>query len=174
MEKEKKELREIPKKNYFIVLVVSILVVVLTLYVRSFYFSYVAYNSDSSIFVSKSINQINFDDIDYAVNETTDSVLFISYNGEKSISNMERKLYREIEKKNLNDRIIYLNVTDYLENNKYLEMLRSKYPSIAVDINKAPMFIFIKDGECVEVIDSSKELITYKTLNTLLSKYGIE
>ena len=118
MDNIKKESREIPKKNYFIVLVVSILVVILTLYVRSFYLSYVAYNSDSSIFVSKSINQINFDDIDYAVNETTDSVLFVSYNGRKDISIMERRLYREIEKKNLNDRIIYLNVTDYLENDK--------------------------------------------------------
>ena len=174
MEKEKKELREIPKKNYLIVLVVSILVVVLTLYVRSFYISYTSYNIDSSIFVSKSINQINFDDIDYAVNETTDSVIFISYNGEKEISNMERKLYREIEKKNLNDRIIYLNVTEYLENNKYVEMLRNKYPKLSVDINKAPMFIYVKDGECIDVIDSSNGLVTYKTLNTLLSKYGIE
>ena len=174
MKKEKKELRVIPKKNYFIVLIVSVLVVVLTLYVRSFYISYVSINLDSSVFVSKSINQINFDDIDYAVNETTDSVLFISYNGRKDIASMERKLYKEIEKNNLNDRIIYLNVSEYLENGKYLEMLRNKYPNLSVDINKAPMFIYIKDGECVEVIDSSKGLITYKTLNTLLTKYGIE
>ena len=166
--------REVPKKNYFIVLVVSILVIVLSLYVRSFYLSYVASNSDSSIFASKSINQINMDDIDYAVNETTDSIMFISYNGDAKISNMERRLYREIEKKNINDRIIYLNITDYLENDKYLEILRNKFPSLAVDINKAPMFIYIKDGECSEVVDSSKELIDYKTLDTLLLKYGIE
>jgi len=174
MKKEKKELREIPKKNYFIVLVVSILVVILTLYVRSFYINYTSLNVDSSIFVSKSINQINFEDIDYAVNETSDSVIFISYNGRKDIANMERKLYREIEKRNLNDRIIYLNVTEYLENNKYVEMLRDKYPALSVDINKAPMFIFVKDGECVDVVDSSKELVNYKTLNELFKKYGIE
>ena len=166
--------RDVPKKNYFVVIVVSILVIVLTLYVRSFYLNYVASNSDSSIFASKSINQINIDDIDYAVNETTDSIMFVSYNGDSKITNMERRLYREIEKKNINDRIIYLNVTEYLENDKYLEILRNKFPSLAVDINKAPLFIYIKDGESKEIIDSSKELVTYKTLDTLLLKYGIE
>ena len=166
--------RDVPKKNYFVVIVVSILVIVLTLYVRSFYLNYVASNSDSSIFASKSINQINIDDIDYAVNETTDSIMFVSYNGDSKITNMERRLYREIEKKNINDRIIYLNVTEYLENDKYLEILRNKFLSLAVDINKAPLFIYIKDGESKEIIDSSKELVTYKTLDTLLLKYGIE
>lgn len=172
MKKNKKEVREIPTKNYFIVLIVSILVVLLTLYVRSFYLNYQSVNANTSIFEDKSINQMNIDDIDYAVNETTDGFIFVSYNGETRISIMERRLYKEIEKKNLNDKILYLNITENKDN--ILNTLRKKFADFAVDIKEAPLLMYIKDGKCVEVIDSSTELISYKTLDALLSKYGIE
>ena len=172
MKREKKELKKIPTKNYFIVLVVSILVVVLTLYVRSFYLNYQANYANTSVFEGKSINQINIEDIDYAINETTDGIMFVSYNGDTMVRIMERKLYREIEKRNLNDIILYLNIT---ENSKEkLNALRKKYPDFAVDINKAPLLMYIKDGRIVEVFDSSKEMVSSKTLDTLLSKYEIE
>jgi hypothetical protein len=87
---------------------------------------------------------------------------------------MERRLYREIEKKNLNDRILYLDVTNSLNNDEYIKVLRSKFPNVEIDINKAPMFIYIKDGNAIEAMDSEYELVDYKVLNTLLSKYGIE
>ena len=170
MKKNIKEVKEVPTKNYFIVLVVSILVVVFVLYVRSFYLNYQANNVDVSVFEGK--NQINIDDIEYAVNETTDGIIFVSYNGETQIKMMERKLYKEIEKKNLNDNVLYLNINDNIEEN--MNILRNKFGDFAVDIKKAPIFIYVKDGKCVEVVDSSVELINYKTLNTLLSKYEIE
>ena len=172
MKKINKEEKIIPKKNYLIVIIVSILVVIITLYVRSFYLNYQANNMNTSIFESKSINQINIEDIDYAVNETTDGILFVSYNGEGTINIMERRLYKEIEKNNLNDRILYLNITENKE--LYLDVLRNKFPIFASNMKKAPMFLYIKNGECVEVIDSSSEMINYRTLNSLLSKYEIE
>ncbi len=168
------ELREIPRKNYYVVLFVSILVVIITLYVRSFYLNYQMNSADGSIFHDKSINQINIDDLDYAVDETNETILFVSYNNDPQIERMERRLYREIEKKNLNDRILYLDVTNSLNNDEYIKVLRSKFPNVEIDINKAPMFIYIKDGNAIEAMDSEYELVDYKVLNTLLSKYGIE
>ena len=171
---KKDELREVPKKNYFIVLVVSILVVVLTLYVRSFYFNYVQNNIEGSIFYDKSINQVNIDDIDYAFSELNNGIIFVSFNGNKTISNMERRLYREVKKQELNDKFIYLNVTSSLNNDRYIKKLRNRFPENESNINKGPMFIYVKDGASVEVIDSSEKLVDYKVLNTLLLTYGIE
>ena len=102
----KKEVREIPKKNYYIVIIVSILVIVLTLYVRSFYLTYQSGKISESIFYDKSINQINTDDVDFAIAETNETILYISYTGDKSIESMEKKLYKEIEKNNLNDIVL--------------------------------------------------------------------
>lgn len=164
--------RDIPTKNYYIVLVVSILVIIFTLYIRSFYLNYQAANSNVSIFENKSINQMNIDDLDYAINEMNNGFLFISYNGDVNIRMMEKRLYRLIESKKLNDFFLYLNITDSKEES--LNIFKNKYPMLADKFKNPPILIYIKDGELEEVIDSSSELVSEKTLNTLLTKYGIE
>ena len=58
---KKEELREVPIKNYYIVLLVSILVIIAVLYIRSFYLSYQASKINNSVFYDKSINQMNTD-----------------------------------------------------------------------------------------------------------------
>ena len=173
MKKKNEELREVPKKNYYFVLFVSVLVVIITLYIRSFYLNYQSNKTGEGIFYDKSINQINIDDLGYAVDETNEAILFVSYN-DPEIEKMERRLYREIERKNLNDKFWYLDVSNYMENDEYIKVLRNKFNNVEIDINKAPMFIYIKNGVAIEVVDSEKELVDYKVLNTLLSKYGIE
>ena len=171
--KKKEEFRKIPTKNYVIVFVVSLLVIALTFYVRFVYLKYQASNTEGSVFYDKSINQIRLEDLDYAVNEATESILFVSFNGDDIVSGMERRLYREINKKDLNDKILYLNVTDHLVDDKYIDVLKTKFANVSDNINRAPLFIFIKDGEAVEAIDSSSKLADYKAFNTLLSKYGM-
>ena len=85
--------RKIPKRNYYLVLMVSILVIVITLYIRSFYLNFkLSNNTNNSIFYDKSINQINTNDMDYAFDENKEAILFVSYNGSKKISNMEKKI----------------------------------------------------------------------------------
>ena len=170
----KEEVREIPKKNYYIVIIVSILVIILTLYIRSFYLTYQSNKTNESIFYDKSINQINADDLDFAIAETNEAILYISYTGSKEIKTMEKKLFKEIEKKNLNDKVLYWDISNLMKKNKYLEVLKNKFSNVAVDINKAPLLIYLKDGEALEVVDSEEKLIDLNDLNDLLIKYGIE
>ena len=166
-------MREIPKKNYYIVAIVSIIVIALTLWVRVLYLNYVNNKVENGIFYNKAINQINTDDFDFALGEANEAIMYVSYTGNKDIKKMEKKLYKEIEDKNLLDRIIYWDVTNLLENNEYITILANKFPNIELDINKARMLIYIVDGKAVDVIDSSNKLIDYETLNELVNKYGI-
>ena len=73
------------KKNYLIITVVSILVIVVTLYVRSFYLNYQTNKINNSVFHDKTINQINLEDIDYAVNETVECIIYVSFTGNKDV-----------------------------------------------------------------------------------------
>ena len=86
-------------------------------------------------------------------------------------NSIENKLFREIEKKGLTDKIIYWNVTD---NKNYLETLRSRFPEIKDQINNAPLFIYIKDGKGIEAMSSELKNVDYKVFNKLVSKYNIE
>lgn len=169
-----KNSKVIPPKNYCIVLVVSILVMIITLYIRSFYLNYKASQMNNSVFNDKTISQINTDDIDFALTETSEAILYVGYTGSSKIYNMERKMLRELEKQNLTDKIIYWNVTDLMNKNEYIEILKSKFPLLSDSINRAPLLIYIKDGQGIDIISSKFTNIDYNSLNELIIKYGIE
>lgn len=166
--------KEIPSKNYIIVIIVTILVVLLMIFIRSFYLNYKSSKLSESIFSSQTVNQIHMDDFDFAIREVSDSILYVSYTGSNEIYSMEKKLYKELENNNLLDKIIYLDITKYTKGNKYINILKNKFPNIDNEINSAPMFIYIKDGAAVEAMSSEIKMIDYKTVNKLVNKYEIE
>ena len=99
--------KKIPTRNYFIVLVVSILVIIACLYLRTFYLTYRNNKLSTSVFSSQKIKQINTKDINFALTETGDELLYVSYTGNNDIYNSEKKMYEILEKKELLDDIIY-------------------------------------------------------------------
>ena len=68
--------RKIPKKNYYIVFGVSLLVIALSLYVRTIYLNYDNNRIEIGIFSNnKVINQINTQDFDYAMLEANEAIM---------------------------------------------------------------------------------------------------
>lgn len=170
----KKSNKNVSSRNYFIVMVVSVLIIVVVLYARTFYLNYKNNKVNVSVFNDQKINQINSDDFDFALSEiSSEIILYVSYTGSSGIRNMESKLYKEIEKKNLTDKIIYWDVTNS-KNSEYIETLRKRFPEIKDQINSAPLFIYIKDGKGVEAMSSELKNVDYKVFNKLVSKYNIE
>ena len=80
---------------------------------------------------------------------------------------MEKKLFREIERKNLNDLIIYWDITN-IDKKLIVEKLSLSNENVV-----APMLIYVKDGEIVEVVDSKEKMIDNESLEYMLTKYGI-
>lgn len=170
---KKKEKKEISSRNYFIVIVVSILTIVIVLYIRSFIINYRANVSDVSVLHTK-VSEVNINELDYYTNEATDSILYFSYTGDKDVYNMEKKLLKEIEKKGLTEKIIYVDITELLTDYKYINILKEKFPNVKDQINKAPIFIYIKSGQAVEAFSSELKMLDYKMLNKIVNKYEIE
>lgn len=165
--------RRKPAKNYYIVFIVSVLVIVFTLVFRSIYLKYVE-SLNVSLFQDKSINQINTEDFDYALTEVSEAILYVSYSDNKEITSIDRKIYKLLERKNLTDKVIYWDITDLYKNGDYLGTLRNKFPEISDNISIAPLVIYIKDGKALEVISSEFELIDTDKVKDMIDKYGIE
>lgn len=170
MKKNNNDVREIPIKKYFVVLAVSIVVIILTLYARAFYLNYQESKMNTSYFLDKKVNQITINDLEYTLTEYRDAILYVSYTGSNSIYKMEKKIYKELEKNNLLDIVIYWNVTDSMNN--YINVLRNKFPN--ANIKEAPLIIIIKDGKLVEVLNSELENIDYKELRKTIKTNEIE
>lgn len=166
--------KKIPTRNYFIVLVVSILVIIVSLYLRTFYLTYKNNKINTSVFQDQKIKQINTKDAAFALKETGDVLLYVSYTGNDEIYNNEKKMYSVLEKKELLDDFIYWNVIDYGDKKDYILTLKKKFPTIKDQITNAPLLIYIKDGEAQEAMSSELKYIDYKILNKMIEKYGIE
>ena len=170
---KKFEDRKIPKNNYYIVFGLSILIIAGSLLFRNLYLKYENSRLERGIFNQKAVNQINTQDFDFAMLETNEAIMYVSYNGGKKLDRMENRLFKVMENKNLVDKVIYWNVSD-LKNKEYIGMLRNKYPNVALDINEAPLLIYIRNGEAIVSKDSSRGMINHRTLEEIISKYGIE
>lgn len=162
-----------PTKNYYIVLVVSIVVIVVTLLARRIYLNYVQ-SLNVSLFQDKSINQINTDDFDFALTEVSEAILYVSYSDDKEITNVDRKIYKVLERKSLIDKVIYWDITDLYKDGNYMSQLREKFPEVSANISIAPLIIYIKDGKAVEVLSSEYSLLNTDMLKDMIDKYGIE
>lgn len=165
--------KKTPERNYYVVLIVSVLVVVLTLTFRNIYLSYLNNYVNISHFSDKSINQINTDDFDFTLSEVNEGILYVSYTDD-DLKNIDRKLYKLFKKKSLIDKIIYWNVDDLQKDSRYLSMLRNRFPEISDNISLAPLVIYIKDGKAVKVICSEYELINDDMVEDMIEEYGIE
>lgn len=173
MKKIIKNDKKITSRNYYMVLIVSIIAVVLTLYIRSFIINYQNNVNSTSIFEKNDIKSITLNDLDYIIPETNEAIIYVSYTGDKKISTMENKLYKEIKKKKLQEKVIYLNITNNLKGNEYSVILKEKLKAVKEKINTAPMLIYIKDGECIDAMSSELKLIDYKVLDKLIEEYNI-
>ena len=171
--KSDKVFRKVPRKNYYIVLLVSVLIIILTLYIRTFYLNYKNNQINNGVFYDKSIIQVHASDINFKLNETSEALFYIANSSSLKVRRMERKLFNYIENKNLNDMIIYWDVSE-LDEKEYVSILKEKFPNIANNIGNIPMIIYIKDGNAIEFINSSESMIDENMLNSLLIKYGIE
>lgn len=165
--------KKIPARNYFIVFVIAVLTVALVMYIRTFIISYRENISSVSIF-KDNVQSINVSDLDFTIPEAGEVVLYVSYTGNLKINSMEKILYKKIEDKNVKDKIIYLDVSEYLDNNEYINILKKKFTKVESQINTAPLFIYVKDGVPEEAMSSELKMIDYKVLYKLLEKYDIE
>ncbi len=168
----KKELRKVPLKNYIILFVVAVLTVVLCLYIREWILTY----KETKISISPlsgEISEVNTNELDLILTESNQVVLYVSYVNNLEVYNKEIKLLKKIKSEELNEYIIYYNVTDLLENKEYLNVLKTQFKTLKNEIKKAPLFIYIKNGEGIEVINSNDEIVNDKELIYLIDKYEI-
>lgn len=165
-------MKKIPKKNYIILGVLAVLVVLLVWYIGQWIEAY-KFNKLGISIISESINTVNKNELEVSLAETNQIILYVGYTHNNEIRNFEKELLKRIKSKNLNEFMIYYNITDELEDDEYLESLRKQFKNLSPLINKAPMFIYVKNSEGIEVKDSNETMITVKDYDELILKYEI-
>ncbi len=142
-------MREVPKKNYFIMLVIIITIVIVTIVLASVYNK----NNMKTSIMYNYLSEIKINDFDVYIVENPNTIIYI---GDKySVDNdaIEKKIKNKIIELNVSDYFVYLNLTDNIE---YIDKLNERYD---VNISKdLPVIVVFEDGKIKNVYSDLKNL----------------
>lgn len=151
MPNTKKNERYIPTKNYVTAFIIILIIIILTLYIFEWYKVYEKNQVEQSYLIKSNIirNEIKeIKEVEAIFTEVPDDYfIYISYTGNKEIYNMEKDLKDIISRYNINDKFYFINVTDMMKNDNYIEELNNSLGLEEQKITKVPTIIYYKNGE---------------------------
>ena len=157
-------MREIPKKNYFILFIVIVLSLLIAFYFRKWYKAYEDSYLSKSI-VGNYLFQINYKELDNYLVENQSAIIYVSKVGNEKIRNFEKKFINAINQNDLKNKILYLDLSNYKGDTN------DKYTINDKDITSVPNISVFKNGKLddIYVIDvdrySMEKIISYLVLN---------
>ncbi len=136
-------MREIPKKNYFIMLAIILSIIATTILLANIYNNKLKTTSVMYNYLS----EIKIKDIDTYILEKPNTIIYISDKNNISNDKIEKKLKDNIIKHSLKDYFVFLNLNG--ENINYIDKLNKKYNG---NIKKQiPSLIVFEEGKIVNI-----------------------
>ena len=159
MKKEK----EIPLKNYILLSIVLILTIVVVIYFFLWKNTYEKNKLQTPI-LDDYLLVINYNELNNYLVDNKDAIIYVSKLNDESIRLFENKFKNIINKNNLNNKILYLDLTEELKENNIVKEINKKYGK---EMTEVPTIVIIKDGK----ISSSYNIKENKYNIKLLEKY---
>lgn len=159
MKKEK----EIPLKNYILLSIVLILTIVVVIYFFLWKNTYEKSKLQTPI-LDDYLLVINYNELNNYLVENKDAIIYVSKLNDESIRLFKNKFKNIINKNNLNNKILYLDLTEELKENNIVKEINKKYGK---EMTEVPTIVIIKDGK----ISSSYNIKENKYNIKLLEKY---
>ena len=118
---------------------------------------------------------INYNELSDAIKEmNSNSLLYVSYTGNKEIYDFEKKLQKIIKKDELEDYLYYVNVNDYLNETNMVNGFNKTVGIVDSETIIFPAIIYFKDNIPTDYIDSKNGILNIADLENLLEKYELE
>lgn len=135
-------MREIPKKNYYILVVLLAVTVLLTLSLSNLYLNKEKLTSDFYNYA----NVITPEDFDEFMTENSEVIIYISDKYDLSHNTFEKKFEAKIDELNLKHNLIYIDKEDI--SSDFLNKLKKTY-EINLDLEKLPVIVVAVDKKVV-------------------------
>ena len=135
-------MREVPKKNYIIMLIIIITIVLVTIFLSNIYNN--RFQKTSVLY--NYLSEIKKKDLDAYLVEKPDIIIYASNKYNNSNEEQERKIMQQIIDNNIYEYIVYLNLEDKKLN--ILNSINKKYDGKLK--NKLPVLIVFENGKIKE------------------------
>ncbi len=160
--------REVPLKNYVIAVLILVAIVVVFIYAKKTYELSVQ-NKISQSVLSRLVGEINYEETDDVfLDKNADYFIYISYANDKKTYNLEKDLKKVIAKYEIQDNFYYLNVTDEMEKDNFIERLNNKLNANIGSTNSLPVILYYQDNKLKSYLSSYNDLFKIKDFENLL------
>ncbi len=153
-----KESKKVTIKDWIEVFILVIVVVAITFYLCSWYKNY-KNESMNEFLLNDLVKQIKYEELDPYLQENNDVYVYICVIDDNDCREFETDIKKDIEKHNLKDYIVYLNLTEEENKKEIISSINKKYGKNK-KIDTYPAFIRIKDSKIVSMVEKTNKKIT--------------
>lgn len=177
MAKKKEENKKVSIKNYILSILILVGGILLVLYIFSWYQvkqeeKYMNSYLISTNTISNQITDLNT--LKQVISETPSNYfIFIGYRHDLDEYNIEVELKNIIDNYEIADNFYYIDITDKLDDQNYLNNLNS---ILGTNINKTPAFIYVREGKILSknIVTNSDKGFNINNIKKILEIYEYE
>lgn len=162
--------KNIPLKNYLILLVVFLGTIFVTLYLRSWYNASIEYYQNNSI-MSEYLSELKSEEINSFIIDNPDIVIYYASAKDTTIKTFEKEFKKLMEKYEIKDEVVYIDSSKQ-ENADFISKLNAVSDKKMKEIN-IPNLIYINEGKLGRVLYTSEEKINKRDVQNFLIKCGV-
>ncbi len=156
MKKEMSSDTTIKLKNYFILAFIILVMVFLVFYICRWYQVYSDYKKETPIIRGTLSYEITSAELDHYVMENPNCVVYMCTSSSDHCRNFERDFKKLIEKENLQNNIIYLNLSD-VDMKQFVSEFNEKYHYKVKLTEHYPAFVEFTDGKVTAFIEGDNQ-----------------
>lgn len=165
------EKNKITIKSYVQVALLILVTVVIVLYLSSWYASYKKDKLSIPV-INGTLSEIRYEELDPYLKENNGTLyLYMCTSDEDICRNFEKEFIKIIDKKDLYDKILYLNLTNVDNKNDFLKEFNRKY-SKNKKVSAYPIIVKFTNGKVNKIIGNSHGL-TINELKKYLDEFEI-
>lgn len=157
--KETENERKVGVKNYVILTLIFAVATVITLYLCNVYSVYQKSKLEIPV-IRGTLSEITSEELEHYISENPSTLLYICTASNTACRNYENDLKKLIKKEQLQDEIIYLNITEE-EKETFVKTFNEKYTKRVKLTKNYPAFVAFEDGKVIHTLQpKEKEKLT--------------
>ena len=167
------ELRKIPVKNYIILGVV----IVVTMLILYYFYLWVDVYKESKInipIMDKYMTVINYNELDNYLVENPNTIVYVSVLEDETIRNFEKKFKYKYKDREIDNELLYMNITDLVKDKNIKNDMISKYSINDLDILDVPCILVFTDGILKSIYSVSDNEYDIERLTIYLNNIELE
>ena len=152
---EVKEKRKGGLKNYLILAAIFLAGIGVTFYLCNMYKVYDEYQKQTPV-IRDTLSEITYDELEHYILENPTTVIYMCTSSEMVCRNYEKGFKKLIKSKELQDEIVYLNLSN-LDQEKFIEEFNSNYNFKVKLTTYYPAIAVFEDGKITSILQGNAE-----------------